>query len=111
MDYSNDFSQNAGQNNFAPTNFGPSVPQQQGFSSPFPQNPPGFNPVSHNLSGVNTVPQNSFGFNSAPPQGGSGFGMSNQPNNFSMNQQFLLAAGQQLLSNPVAAAAIDAYSQ
>lgn len=29
----------------------------------------------------------------------------------SMNQQFLMATGQQLLSNPVTAAAIDAYGK
>lgn len=37
--------------------------------------------------------------------------MQPSPGDMFSNQQFLMAAGQQLLSNPITAAAIDAYSQ
>ena len=89
MDYSNDFSQNNVQNDFGSHNYG--QPQQQGFSSPFPQNSGGFGQPQ---------PQQQM-------QGGGfgGFDMQNA------NQQFLVAAGQQLLSNPMTAAALGAVSQ
>lgn len=97
---------------------------------PTAQNPPPGSfggPDGNNFnSNPNTFYNNQFGANQQrPPSVPNQFNSFYQPqqppplsqpdkNNFGnvfANQQFLVSAGQQLLSNPMTAAAIDAYSQ
>ncbi|XP_075678216.1 yip1d-interacting factor 1 isoform X2 [Dermatophagoides pteronyssinus] len=99
--------------------------------------PPPVPPSTHSFNSYNQMnsfysPSDNYGFVSSPPQPpppiSSASSWQQTPVSPSMsgfsspghqvpqqpmfpNQQFLMAAGQQLLSNPMTAAAIDAYSQ
>lgn len=93
----------------APTGFGAPMDQSFGGPSPYGGAPPPQHQQHQQQQQFNNYMPGPGGPPAGPPgpqQQGPGFGAA-----FAPQQQFLMAAGEQLFTNPMTKAAIDAYSQ